>query len=240
MRNTDARHVKYKPPETRQGTRENLASEKGSVFNLNCDDTLRRVSVVIHRHIMMCERRRLNSQRESSKTGTPGSIKGRTRRYESVSDMRDIARARGTSMDDSGSVRNRRGSLQSSRGGNSVRGRLGRFDTDRTGDTSFDDQDDEDNNNNDEDSASSASGSAQAQPATNENGRYRGALGLDVSTLGNASDLLSEDLYLKAQYKYAFLRLPRLPLWVPYRMERVERTPEVPSVERIYSFARHL
>ena len=75
MRNTDSRQVKYKPPASRELSRENLASQKGSVVNLHCDDTLRRVSVVLHRHVLVCERRKLlyeDGARAAAGTGPAG------------------------------------------------------------------------------------------------------------------------------------------------------------------------
>jgi len=190
MRNADLQHIKYKPPALRMRSRDNLASQKGSAANLHCDDTLRRVSVVLHRHILLCERRKLlysspDSYSYSRELASPS--------RPSVDGDNDTSQCDDTPP----SISSPRCPGTSGTSGNQGNGSL-------------------------------------------ENNRYRGALGMDISELGNGSEMLNEDLFIKSQYKYAFLRLPRLPLWTPYRMEKVVRTAEVPSVEQIYSFIRHL
>jgi hypothetical protein len=247
MRNTDSRQVKYKPPASRELSRENLASQKGSVVNLHCDDTLRRVSVVLHRHVLVCERRKLlyeDGARAAAGTGPAGAdAEGAEERAPRVR-AGSRSSSRGSLLDDSrasdGATRSPGGQSAGSRSSQprprSLEGRTGQS----RGAAGF------------HSSGNTAGGSCSSSLGTGNReadggaadpggaGGYRGALGFDAALFDNASELLDEDLYLKSQWKYAFIHLPRLPLWTPYRMERVIRAPEVPAVERIYSFIRHL
>lgn len=61
-----------------------------------------------------------------------------------------------------------------------------------------------------------------------------------ISDSESACELLCEDNYLRTYWKYTFLQLPRLPLWTPHRIERIERKYEMPTVERIYNFLHNL
>jgi hypothetical protein len=243
MRNTDSRQVKYKPPASREQSRENLASQKGSVVNLHCDDTLRRVSVVLHRHVLVCERRKLlydDGARAAGAGSTGAGAEERAPRGRAGSRS-----SRGSLLDDSrasdGATRSPGGQSAGSRSSQprprSSGGRSGQS----RGATGLHNS-----------TSTVAGGSSSSSLGTGDGevdggaadpggaGGYRGALGFDAALFDNASELLDEDLYLKSQWKYAFIHLPRLPLWTPYRMERVIRAPEVPTVERIYSFIRHL
>mmetsp|Transcript_8877 Transcript_8877/g.15631 ORF Transcript_8877/g.15631 Transcript_8877/m.15631 type:complete len:460 (-) Transcript_8877:139-1518(-) len=195
MKNIDSSRLKYRPPSMRVTSRENIASDKSSVANLHCDDTLRRVSVVLHRHILVCERRVSLAGKEARTT--------RSRTGSVFSEHRNSP-SRATS--------------------------------------DFESEPDDTNQSFDQQLPRALSPSlhrVESQQLPIPDRGYRGVLSEDAK-VENALSLLDEEVYLKSQYKYAFLRLPRLPLWTPYLMERVQYTPEVPSVERIYSFIRHL
>jgi hypothetical protein len=244
MRNTDSRQVKYKPPASRELSRENLASQKGSVVNLHCDDTLRRVSVVLHRHVLVCERRKLlyDDGARAAGAGSTGAVaeerapRGRAGSRSSRGSLLDDSRASdGATQSPGGQSAGSRSSQPRPRssGGRSgqSRGATGLHNSTSmvAGGSSS--------------SSSLGTGDGEVDGGAADPGGaggYRGALGFDAALFDNASELLDEDLYLKSQWKYAFIHLPRLPLWTPYRMERVIRAPEVPTVERIYSFIRHL
>jgi len=173
LSNLNDSNIKYKAPADRK--QENLASQRGSVSNLNSDDSLRRVSVVIHRHILICESRINNNYHKQRSPMSDGDSQQLSPVMSDVS-VHSFQRR-----------------------------------------------------------ASSISGGGIKPPP-----RYRGQLGIDNRTLENTSEMLHEDIYIKAEWKYTFIRLPRLPLWTSYRMVQVQNTPTTPSVEMIYSFIRHL
>jgi hypothetical protein len=270
MRNTQAEQVKYRPPDLRAKCSENLASQRGSVSNLHCDDTLRRISVVLHRHVLVCERRRklVELDRCELRSNTSGSGRG----TDHTGDPPFSSRASSSNSQDwdleEEEEEGEEEAVVGVEGGNvganlrmyggggevSVRSPLSRTGSalrspisqtgsalrspiSQTGSTASSRVGDLSSPGGiSRPSANDVLGTPMRAPAAG----LRGSLGIDAALFENATDQLDEDLYLKSQYKYSFIRLPRLPLWTPYRMERIMRVAEVPTVERIYSFIRHL
>lgn len=54
------------------------------------------------------------------------------------------------------------------------------------------------------------------------------------------SDLFHESLFVKPQFRYTFLRMPRMGVGTCYKMEKVDPVYKIPTVNAIYQFARHL
>ena len=166
--------------------------------------------VVVHRHILICERRKLARERRNhaeDDSRVPSTILRRSRKQsrEAVSAQLLTPQLRGDGDGMELGVLTGEESSSTPRSGASGdvsmrSSRTGR--TERTG--------------------------SKSRASVNE------------SESEEACALLCEDNYLRTYWKYTFLQLPRLPLWTPHRIERIERRYEVPSVERIYNFLHNI
>jgi len=182
---------------------------------------------------MVCERRQLDSSSSSSSAAKRGETFHEVRRrYESITDQHDLNVPR-SEMHVSPSLQLGHVQRAPPRLQRRISSRASRHSRSRQNtDTDIGEENDVGN--------ASGGNDDESEELDDEMMNDEGDFGADIAVYGNATELLNEELYIKAQWKYEFIRLPRLPLWVPYRMERIEKTPEVPSVERIYSFLRHL
>mmetsp|Transcript_14311 Transcript_14311/g.18789 ORF Transcript_14311/g.18789 Transcript_14311/m.18789 type:complete len:517 (+) Transcript_14311:191-1741(+) len=313
--------IRYRPPDERKEHVNLLASQKGSIADIHCDDTLRRVSVVFHRHILLCERRRMISRRSGKpiaqvKPSTVGNrnskpiqrqepsiVNSRHSRFDSLysgNSFRTLAQSKISGTVDLSSLyqsnseidsENEKNDLGASKNTNSVSFvNISSEEKDKIGKPSFDvcndtspvnykevkngvkkvgllagvvkskQQNDgvkltDDIGNVSRNSinqaetnelfipdldGSSSTSSSSSERYLDDSSRHIGDREDEELLHKNPTELLCEENFVKTQWRYAFLRVPRLPLWTPYRMEQVTLSYDIPNVEKIYGFLRHL
>ncbi|CEG41996.1 cyclin-y-like protein [Plasmopara halstedii] len=189
--------LRYRKPNDRVVGRTSLAppTSVSSIAQPNCDDFLRRVSVVLYQHIRRCEKRHREQSRcsGSNNLASLATASSTVVSALSTSDERDMSECRSPTLTE-----------ETTR---FIEGSLAVFQVvDR-----------------DEGSISN--------PSTVSSPRL-----VDLPV----EETFREEHFVTPQYKYTFIRLPRIHPLTMYRMEKINSKRHVPSVDEIFRFCKNL
>ncbi|GLD99626.1 hypothetical protein PINS_up008352 [Pythium insidiosum] len=214
---SDAATLRYRKPDDRVASSSSLAppTSVSSIVQPNYDDFLRRVSVVLYQHVRRCEKRYREQRRTGILLPPPATM--------ATTSTATTAAAAGDIESSSGSVSAAVAAL-----GAGINGlhKLPEGDEDNE-----EGDDEEDGESRTSHWQSTVSQSQLTGPASIASPKL-----VDMPV----DELFREEHFVTPQFRYTFLRLPRVHPLTCYMMEKVTAKSHVPTVDEIFRFCKNL